>query len=138
MGDDNFSRAFEVIEDDNDASDIQDAVYDAMASVDEFHSLPTDLEERLASHSRHDMPSVSSLVEISESSHQGRFAVAKEGIPCGSVISFDRPTASLLNPDDPKVLYTFRDYPATQYLVYNSRLSGHVRVLCALHEALPP
>lgn len=43
-----------------------------------------------------DNPDMSSLLGIEESPHQGRFAVAKEPIPAGTVLASGMPAAVLL------------------------------------------
>jgi O6-methylguanine-DNA--protein-cysteine methyltransferase len=56
---------------------------------------------------RKDLPTISSLVETRENERQGRYSVAAKDIPCGTVISVDRPITSLLNPDDPSSMFQF-------------------------------
>ena len=54
-----------------------------------------------------DVPGVSSKVRIEENEVQGRFAVAVEDIPPGTIVAAGQPTVAILNPDNKSLIYQY-------------------------------
>ena len=54
-----------------------------------------------------DVPGVSSKVRIEENEVQGRFAVAVEEIPPGTLVAAGQPTVAILNPDNKNLIYQY-------------------------------
>jgi tetratricopeptide (TPR) repeat protein len=63
--------------------------------------------DSLLKSTRKDIHNVSTLVEMRESERQGRYSVAGKNIPCGTVISVEKPITSLLNPDNPAAMFVY-------------------------------
>ena len=54
-----------------------------------------------------DVPGVSSKVRIEENEVQGRFAVAVEDIPPGTIVAAGQPTVAILNPDNKNLIFQY-------------------------------